>query len=236
MKVVYDPCEAPREKKRGAGASVSSAKAVEESAAKRTKKSETGSSDSHAVKVVLSKASRHSGAAKEIGDKPPRVPGSKSAKRKNKGIWSSGHSLRIAKDMGSEAFMSELCATESNVPLHSHRGERIHLYLDQFGSFYGEPDSVGSVLMKVQSRARAPLRTVNLLDEEDDDEVPEAPPKIFPMGRGDLSPKRAAREEELEKETCGAQKKREGNLRSRGGCWLSSRGGDRSGRFSMYWV
>jgi len=56
--------------------------------------------------------------------------------------------------------------------------------------------------MKVQSRARAPLRTVNLLDEEDDDEVPEAPPKIFPMGRGDLSPKRAAREEELEKETC----------------------------------
>ena len=63
MKVVYDPCEAPREKKRGAGASVSSAKTVEESAAKRTKKSETGSSDSRAVKAVLSKASRHSGAA-----------------------------------------------------------------------------------------------------------------------------------------------------------------------------
>jgi hypothetical protein len=62
--------------------------------------------------------------------------------------------------------------------------------------------------MKVQSRARAPLRTINLLDEEDDDEVPEAPPKIFPMGRGDLSPKRAAREEELEKETCGSQKKK----------------------------
>jgi len=79
--------------------------------------------------------------------------------------------------MGNEAFMRELRATESDVLWHSRCRES---YLDQFGSFYAEPNSVGSILMKVQGRSRAPLRTVNLLDEEEEEEeMQEPPPKVI---------------------------------------------------------
>ena len=71
--------------------------------------------------------------------------------------------------MGSDAFMKELRATESSVPWHLHCGERVHLYLNQFGSFHAEPESVGSVLMDVQRRVRGPLQMINYLDDEGDD-------------------------------------------------------------------
>ena len=80
--------------------------------------------------------------------------------------------------MGSVAFMRELRATESNVPWRLRATERVHLYLDQFGSFRAEPDTTGSVLMAVQKGAKASLRVVNLLDEESDEEAPLARTKI----------------------------------------------------------
>ena len=131
------------------------------------------------MKVGVPKVSRPSESTKGHGDRPSRVPSSKSSERRSKGICSSSRFFQIAEeDMGSEAFMRELRAMESDVPWHSRCGES---YLDQFGSFYAEPNSVGSILMKVQGRSRAPLRTVNLLDEveEEEKEMPEPPPKVI---------------------------------------------------------
>ena len=68
--------------------------------------------------------------------------------------------------MGSDAFMRELRATESSVPWRSHTGERLHLYVDQFGPFRAEPDTVGAVLTAMQKGVQSSLRVVNLLDEE----------------------------------------------------------------------
>ena len=70
---------------------------------------------------------------------------------RGKGIFPCGYSFHSAKEnLGSDAFMRELRATESSVPWRSHTGERVHLYLDQFGSFRAEPDTVGAVLTAVQ--------------------------------------------------------------------------------------
>src|SRR6185503_15089093 len=90
-----------------------------------------------------------------------------------KGIFPCGYSFHIAKeDLGSDAFMRELRATESSVPWRSRTGERVHLYLDQFGSFRAEPDTIGAVLTAVQKVAKPSLRVVNLLDEDRDDDTP----------------------------------------------------------------
>ena len=64
------------------------------------------------------------------------------------------------------------------IPWRSRTGERVHLYLDQFGSFRAEPDTTGAVLMAVQKGAKASLRVVNLLDEESDEEAPLVRAKI----------------------------------------------------------
>jgi hypothetical protein len=68
--------------------------------------------------------------------------------------------------------MRELRATESSVPWRSRTGERVHLYLDQFGSFRAEPDTIGAVLTAVQKVVKPSLRVVNLLDEDSDDDAP----------------------------------------------------------------
>ena len=82
--------------------------------------------------------------------------------------------------MGSDVFMRELRATESSIPWCSRTGERIHLYLDQFGSFRAELDTTGAVLMAVQKGAKASLRVANLLDEESDEEAPSVLVKVQP--------------------------------------------------------
>ena len=83
-------------------------------------------------------------------------------------------------DLDSDAFMRELHATESSVPWRSHTGGRVHLYLDQFGSFHEEPDTVGAILTAVQRGVKSSLRVVNLLDEESDEEAPSVLAKVQP--------------------------------------------------------
>jgi len=86
----------------------------------------------------------------------PAAGGAKESK--GKGIFPYGYSFHIAKeDLGSDAFMRELRATESSVPWRSRTGERVHLYLDQFGSFRADPDTTGVVLLAVQRGAKASL-------------------------------------------------------------------------------
>ena len=198
MKVVYGPREAPREKKRSAEASASSVKATEEPTIERAKKTEAVGAQT--VKISSTKIMK--GAA----EKPPRASVTKPAagklkEPKRKGIYPYGYSFHIAKeDLGSNAFMQELRSTESSVPWRSRSCERFHLYLDQFGSFRAEPDTVGTILMAVQKGARAPLRVVNLLDEESDEETPLVPAKVSPekeavclpqiMDEGTLSPEK----------------------------------------------
>ena len=82
--------------------------------------------------------------------------------------------------MGSDVFMRELRATESSVPWRSRIGERVHLYLDQFGSFRAELDTTGAVLLAVQRRAKVSFRVVNLLDEESDEDSPLSLAKVSP--------------------------------------------------------
>ena len=101
---------------------------------------------------------------------------------RGKGIFPYGYSFRIAKeDLGSDVFMRELRATESSVPWRSRTGERVHLYLDQFGSFHAELDTTGAVLLAVQRRAKASFRVVNLLDEESDEDSPLSLAKVSPV-------------------------------------------------------
>ena len=83
--------------------------------------------------------------------------------------------------MGSDVFMRELRATESSVPWRSRTCERVHLYLDQFGSFRAELDTTGAVLLAVQRRAKASFRVVNLLDEESDEDSPLSLAKVSPV-------------------------------------------------------
>ena len=73
-----------------------------------------------------------------------------------KGIFSSGYSFRIdKKDMGSVCFMKELRATECGSPWHLREGRRVHLYLDQFGSFCAVADSVSSVFFVIFTQGHA---------------------------------------------------------------------------------
>ena len=48
------------------------------------------------------------------------------------------------------------------------RGESMELYLDQFGSLLSGPDSVGDVVVKLHPSSGAGLRSVSLLDLEDE--------------------------------------------------------------------
>ena len=83
--------------------------------------------------------------------------------------------------MGSDVFMWELRATESSVPWRSRTGERVHLYLDQFGSFHAELDTTGAVLLAVQRREKSSFRVVNLFDEESDKDSPLSLAKVSPV-------------------------------------------------------
>ena len=159
--------------KGGANTSALSVRLSEGPTAKKAKKAEAVVAQSaKAPKVVAEKPSRTSmikpaaGAAKES---------------MGKGIFPCGYSFHIAReDLGSDAFMRELRATESSVPWRSRTGERVHLYLDQFGSFRAEPDTVGAVLTAVQKGVKSSLRVVNLLDEESDEEAPSVLAKVQP--------------------------------------------------------
>ena len=165
MGVVYGPREAPRERKRGAGTSSPSTRPSEGPIAKKAKKGEPV-------------AAHSSKAPKVASERPSRVSTNRPAagtarESRGKGIFPCGYSFHIEKEnLGSEAFMRELRATESNVPWRSRTGERVHLYLDQFGSFRAEPDIVGAVLTAVQKVVKPSLRVVNLLDEDSDDDAP----------------------------------------------------------------
>ena len=64
--------------------------------------------------------------------------------------------------------------------VYKRQGERVHLYLDQFGSFRAEADTVGAVLTAVQKGVKSSLRVVNLLDEESDEEAPLVLAKVQP--------------------------------------------------------
>ena len=91
--------------------------------------------------------------------------------------------------MGSDVFMRELRATESSVPWRSRTSERVHLYLDQFGSFRAEPDRTGAVLKAVQRGAKASLRVAILLDEESDEDAPSAPAEVLRVKEIEHAPK-----------------------------------------------
>jgi len=108
--------------------SAPSAKSAEGLAAKKAKRAEAARTQAAKVpKGIAEKASRTSTIK-------PTAGGAKESK--GKGIFPYGYSFHIAKeDLGSDAFMRELRATESSVPWRSRTGERVHLYLDQFGSF-----------------------------------------------------------------------------------------------------
>ena len=201
MGVAYGPREAPRERKRGANTSASSAKPAEGLAAKKAKKAE-------AIGAQTAKV------PKGTAERPPRAsvikPAASGTKElKGKGIFPCGYSFHIAReDLGSDAFMRELHATESSVPWRSRTGERVHIYLDQFDSFRAEPDTVGAVFMLVQKSARAPLRVVNFLDEDSDEEMLLVPAKVSPeketghlpeiMDEGTLSPERDGGDREVD--------------------------------------
>jgi len=140
MGVVYGPREAPRERKRGANTSAPSARLSEGPTAKKAEP--VVAQSARAPKVV---AERPSGTSRIR----PAAGATKDSR--GKGIFPCGYSFHIAReDLGSDAFMRELRATESSIPWRSCTGERIHLYLDQFGSFRAEPDTVGAVLTAVQ--------------------------------------------------------------------------------------
>ena len=173
MGVSYGPREAPRERKRGANTSAPLARLSEGPTAKKAKKAEPVVSQSaRAPKVV---AERPSGTSRIR----PAAGAAKDSR--GKGIFPCGYSFHIAReDLGSDAFMRELRATESSVPWRSRTGERVHLYLDQFGSFRAEPDTVGAVLTAVQKGVKSSLRVVNLLDEESDEEAPSVLAKVQP--------------------------------------------------------
>ena len=85
--------------------------------------------------------------------------------------------------------MRELQATKSSVPWHSRPGERVHLYLDQFGSFRAKPDRTGAVLMAVQRGVKASLRVAILLDEESDEDAPSAPAEVLCVKETEHAPK-----------------------------------------------
>jgi len=160
----------------GVSTSAPSAKSAEVPAAKKAKRAEAAGTQAAKVpKGIAEKASRTSSIK-------PAAGGAKESK--GKGIFPYGYSFHIAKeDLGSDAFMRELQATESSIPWHSRTSERVHLYLDQFGSFRAEPDTTCAVLLAVQRGAKASLRVVNLLDEESDEDVPPSPPKVSPVER-----------------------------------------------------
>jgi len=111
MGVAYGPREAPPERKRGASASASSAKPAEVPAAKK-------------AEVVGPQTARISSAKAPKGnaERPSPASMTKSAaggskESKGKGIYPYGYSFHIVKeDLGSDAFMRELRATESNIP------------------------------------------------------------------------------------------------------------------------
>jgi len=113
---------------------------------------------------------------------------------RGKGIFPYGYSFRIAKeDLGSDVFMRELRATDSSIPWRSRIGERVHLYLDQFGSFRAELDTTGAVLLAVQRRAKASFRVVNLLDEESDEDSPLSLAKVSLVKEVEHPPKMSSR-------------------------------------------
>ena len=109
MGVVYGPHEAPCERKRGATTSASSAKPAKGPVAKKAKRAEV---------VVAQTAKVPKGAAERPSRAlivKPAEGGSKESK--GKGIYPYDYSFHIAKeDLGSDAFMRELQATESSVP------------------------------------------------------------------------------------------------------------------------
>ena len=150
-----------------------SARLSEGPTAKKAKKAEPVVAQSvRALKVV---AERPSGTSRIR----PAVGAAKDSM--GEGIFPCGYSFHIAReDLGSDAFMRELRATESSVPWRSRTGERVHLYLDQFGSFRAEPDTVGAILTVVQKGVKSSLRVVNLLDEESDEEAPSVLAKVQP--------------------------------------------------------
>jgi len=135
------------------------------------------------AKAVVAQSAK---APKVVAEKPSRTsmikPVAGAAKEsRGKGIFPCGYSFHIAReDLGSDAFMRELRATESSIPWLSRTGERVHLYLDQFGSFRAEPETVGAVLTAVQKGVKSSLRVVNLLDEESDEEAPSVLAKVQP--------------------------------------------------------
>jgi len=177
MGVVYGPREAPRERKRGASISVPPSpprRFPRVRPPRRPKRLKPLELNLRRFRKLLLRKLRgflrsnlHQGGVKE-----PRV----------KGIIPYGHSFRIAKeDLGSDVFMRELQATESSVPWRSRIGARVHLYLEQFGSFRAELDTTGAALLVVQRRAKASFRVVNLLDEESDEDSPLSLAKVSPV-------------------------------------------------------
>jgi len=73
--------------------------------------------------------------------------------------------------------------TECNVPWRRRKGRRIDLYFDQFGSFHAVSDSISSVFVDIHKRSRGPLRMVNLLEDDSDEDSPADSLKIQLKGR-----------------------------------------------------
>jgi hypothetical protein len=160
--VKYVDREEPKKpERRGKGAS------GEEPVAKKRKMSSADIGSSKATSKVLV-------------TKPPRPPPKVMPKKGNRLT----RYLRnvSSSEMCSESFLRELEETVSLSPL---RGESMELYLDQFGSLLSDPDSVGEVVVKLNPSSSTSLRSVSLLDF--DEEGANIDP-IVPVGAAGTGP------------------------------------------------
>ena len=134
---------------------------------KPEKRSKGTSSEDPATKkkkVSFADAEASKAYPKVLSAKPPRPPPKvPSAKKGNRLV----RYLRDVppREMCSESFLRQLEETVSYSPL---REESMELYFDQFGSLLSGPDSVGDVVVKLNPSRGVGLRSVSLLDLDDE--------------------------------------------------------------------
>ena len=88
--------------------------------------------------------------SRATGERPPRAPVAHVSTRKLEALKKKGTLLDkylrrfSGREMGSDSFMKELAETVSYSP---PRGEKVELYLDQFGSLLSCPNNIGKIIV-----------------------------------------------------------------------------------------
>ena len=88
--------------------------------------------------------------SRATGERPPRAPVAQVSTRKLEALKKKGTLLDkylrrfSGREMGSDSFMKELAETVSYSP---PRGEKVELYLDQFGSLLSCPNNIGKIIV-----------------------------------------------------------------------------------------